>query len=401
MLPIDPDKRDDIYYRYKMPAVQTKVEGSGNGIKTVIPNIHEICVAINRPEEVLMKFFQFELGAQRTVSTKDDKFLLMGAHSTERMQDKIYDFVRKFVLCKSCRNPETAVELEVSKKGVPSITMVCGACGKRSKFDDHRVLAVMTQHYHKNPEQAKAAKGAAEARRKEEDASAAASAAAAASAPSGPAKPAKDAGQSDLKDNREDPMTVLSREMKECGDRDEELIGRIVRLMSQYNLTELYGPPLLLSTLVRDHEKDLLSSMKRYAYVLKRFATVPELFSRTDTVDEKELTELLAREQKIQKVFLKECERLCADVYTVDKMPVMVFMLFVEGVVRDTSIAAWQKEPKPHRSTKNQAVVAEMKAKVAPIVEWLGLNEPAEPETVPSPAPAGSSHKASPAPAAA
>lgn len=64
-----------------MPAIQVKVEGSGNGIKTVLPNIHDICVAINRPEEALMKYFQFDLGAQSTVFSKDDKFLLMGSHT--------------------------------------------------------------------------------------------------------------------------------------------------------------------------------------------------------------------------------------------------------------------------------------------------------------------------------
>ncbi|OAF63910.1 hypothetical protein A3Q56_08385 [Intoshia linei] len=41
----------DTHYRYKMPMILGKIEGKGNGIKTVISNIVEIAKSINRPPE--------------------------------------------------------------------------------------------------------------------------------------------------------------------------------------------------------------------------------------------------------------------------------------------------------------------------------------------------------------
>ena len=39
----------DAFYRYKMPRLQAKVEGKGNGVKTVIPNMVEIARSLGRP----------------------------------------------------------------------------------------------------------------------------------------------------------------------------------------------------------------------------------------------------------------------------------------------------------------------------------------------------------------
>lgn len=43
---------EDPSYRYKMPCMQTKIEGKGNGIKTVLTNVVDVAASLNRDPQV-------------------------------------------------------------------------------------------------------------------------------------------------------------------------------------------------------------------------------------------------------------------------------------------------------------------------------------------------------------
>ncbi|XP_030381265.1 eukaryotic translation initiation factor 5 [Scaptodrosophila lebanonensis] len=116
----------DIFYRYKMPRLQAKVEGKGNGIKTVLVNMAEVARAIGRPATYPTKYFGCELGAQTQFDHKNERFIVNGSHDVNKLQDLLDGFIRKFVLCPECDNPET--NLSVSAKN-QTISQSCKACG--------------------------------------------------------------------------------------------------------------------------------------------------------------------------------------------------------------------------------------------------------------------------------
>lgn len=120
----------DPFYRYKMEKLQSKIEGKGNGIKTVIVNLSSVAQSLARPGAYVIKYFGFELGAQTNTNPADDRWIINGAHEASKLQDYLDGFINKFVLCKKCKNPETDV---VIKDG--HIVLDCKACGQRSDVD--------------------------------------------------------------------------------------------------------------------------------------------------------------------------------------------------------------------------------------------------------------------------
>jgi translation initiation factor 5 len=128
-----------------MPRLIAKVEGKGNGIKTVIDNMTDVAKALERPPTYCTKFFGCELGAQTQFDLKNDRYIVNGAHDASKLQDLLDIFIRKFVLCKQCANPETALKV-YSKKNI--ITASCKACGHCSTLDMRHKL---TTYIVKNP----------------------------------------------------------------------------------------------------------------------------------------------------------------------------------------------------------------------------------------------------------
>jgi len=120
----------DPEYRYKMPVVFGKIEGRGNGIKTVIPNITELANALHRTPAEVNKFFGCELGAQTSYSGDNDRAIVNGAHNDTALQGLIHKYVELFVLCPQCSLPETEYKI---KNGC--IFHKCAACGSKEMVD--------------------------------------------------------------------------------------------------------------------------------------------------------------------------------------------------------------------------------------------------------------------------
>lgn len=136
---------EDPFYRYKMPRLIAKVEGKGNGIKTVIVNMHDVAKALARPPTYPTKYFGCELGAQTQFDLKNDRYIVNGSHTADKLQGLLDGFIKKFVLCPGCSNPETNLQVLV-KKG--SINQRCIACGYNGSVDMRHKL---TTFILKNP----------------------------------------------------------------------------------------------------------------------------------------------------------------------------------------------------------------------------------------------------------
>lgn len=151
LLNIGAGNRDDAFYRYKMPKMITKIEGRGNGIKTNVVNMVDVAKALGRPASYTTKYFGTELGAQSKFDEKTGTSLVNGSHDTAKLAALLENFIKKYVQCYGCGNPET--EIHISKTQM--ITLKCAACGYVSEVDMRDKL---TTFILKNPPEKKEAK---------------------------------------------------------------------------------------------------------------------------------------------------------------------------------------------------------------------------------------------------
>lgn len=141
---------EDPSYRYKMPSVIGKIEGKGNGIKTVIVNISDLALSLHRDAGELNKFFGCEMGAQTTWNEADDRAVVNGAHTDQELQHCVYKYVDKFVLCPSCGLPETEYKY---KQGC--IFHRCAACGAKDMVDmNHKLCTYILKKYKEDKKKA-------------------------------------------------------------------------------------------------------------------------------------------------------------------------------------------------------------------------------------------------------
>ncbi|XP_048483310.1 eukaryotic translation initiation factor 5 [Plutella xylostella] len=385
----------DAFYRYKMPRICAKVEGKGNGIKTVIVNMLEVAKALGRPATYPTKYFGCELGAQTQFDFKNERFIVNGSHDPAKLQDLLDGFIRKFVLCPECDNPET--ELIVSTKR-NTISQGCKACGYHGLLDfSHKLNTFIL----KNPPQADPhtqGSSLTEGNRGKR------------SKRSGPGSNGHD-GSEDGKEG-EAPVTPTtpnpkSRKEKKHDDDDDDgtwtvdVSEEAVRARMQ-DLTEGAKCMTLSSDTADKNEKQRMDLF--YAFLKQRAAAgdvagtraAQEILHEAERLEVKSkaplvLFEILVRplaiaadvrkhralllrfthgDARAQRAALCALDLMCAEQPSLmAKVPALLKLLYDADIVEEKSILEWAA--KPSKKYARKEVAAEVRAAAQPFLDWL------------------------------
>jgi len=112
--------------RFEIP----KVEGHIEGKKTIITNFFQIADYIRRNPEHFQKFLLKELATSG--QKEGDRLVLNNKVPSAKINQKIEEYAKEFVLCKECNKPDTEIVKEDRL-----IFLHCLACG--AKHSIHKI----------------------------------------------------------------------------------------------------------------------------------------------------------------------------------------------------------------------------------------------------------------------
>ncbi|CAL5978706.1 Eukaryotic_translation initiation factor 5 [Hexamita inflata] len=115
----------DDSYRYKMEAPQIRQEGDGNGVHTAFDNLSQISTALRRSTAELVKHFEFAFGTMCQKKEDAEIYSFNGKYDYQTVMQALQAFVKNYVLCQHCGNPETVHDVKQDL-----VLSHCRACGK-------------------------------------------------------------------------------------------------------------------------------------------------------------------------------------------------------------------------------------------------------------------------------
>ena len=105
--------------RFEIPKIQGQVEGT----KTILTNLDKIASYIRRDINHLLKYLLKELATSGGI--KGNRIVLQTKQSSQKINEKIQDYTKEFVICKECGKPDT--ELQKEKEFLFLHCLACGA----------------------------------------------------------------------------------------------------------------------------------------------------------------------------------------------------------------------------------------------------------------------------------
>jgi translation initiation factor 2 subunit 2 len=106
--------------RFEIP----KIEGHIEGKKTILTNFYQIADHLRRDPEHFQKFLLKELATSG--QKEGDRLVLNNKVPSTKINQKIEDYTKEFVICKECGKPDTELKKE------DRLTFIhCLACGAK------------------------------------------------------------------------------------------------------------------------------------------------------------------------------------------------------------------------------------------------------------------------------
>jgi len=360
MLPVLKDNKDP-HYRYKMPKLTAKIEGSGNGIKTVITNISSVSRSIGRPPSYPLKYFGTELGANVKMDPQADLYVINGAHDPEKLLELLYKFIEKFVLCNKCKNPETRISVERKE-----IYQRCIACGHESTIPKVHNLTkfILKDHIEsKGNSKGKQSKGKQ----------------------SSPASNANDSGfeirkaddEDDFDDNELTAAAYSERMRELCKglSSDVYLSDPVESANAFYEIVKGKIETGMLNE--AETQKELVREAERLNIKNKATLIMSELIFSENMIEEIGKNRLLLlrfcnENPKAQKSLLSGFEKLVGNVYKdqlIGKTMLILKAFYDEDILDEEAILEWAK--KVSKKNVSKVVSQEIHDKAAPFIKWL------------------------------
>jgi translation initiation factor 5 len=363
----------DAFYRYKMPRLQAKVEGKGNGIKTVIVNMVDVARALARPPTYVTKYFGCELGAQTQFDIKSERYIVNGCHEAGKLQDMLDGFIKKFVLCEQCDNPETVLKVKKNMIGAS-----CKACGHIFTLDmRHKLTTFIVKN---PPEKDIDAQGVSLTKKKDRK--------------EGKEKNGKKEGSDDGDDGDwgDDDDADWGEDVSEeaVRKRMEALSGGLGGLVIDNDLekTEMERINIFHKYVVIKKNagpinqgaaaKEVVAEADRLEVKNKAPMVLCELLFNDKMFKEKQLekySKLLLRftheNQKAQKYLIGGIEKTVEtqEAVLLNKVPHIFKILFEEDVLEEEVILEWAKKVSKKHVSKE--VAQKIHDKAAPFIKWL------------------------------
>ena len=107
--------------RFETPKVRGHIQGN----RTVITNFLQIASTLRREPQRLLKFILKELATPGELK-KSGSLILGTKISSQRINEKIKQYVDEYVICRECGRPDTSIE----GKG-DAFFLKCHACGAK------------------------------------------------------------------------------------------------------------------------------------------------------------------------------------------------------------------------------------------------------------------------------